>query len=81
MQNQENKQVKTINLIMVLKIAHQFKIKKKQQIKLVDKRLEEITKFDKNADFDNFIYSLATDTEFDEFDNALILLDRIKMVK
>ena len=81
MQNQGNKQVKTINLIMVLKIAHQFKIKKKQQIKLVDKRLEEITKFDKNTDFDNFIYSLATDTEFDEFDNALILLDRIKMVK
>ena len=81
MQNQGNKQVKTINLIMVLKIAHQFKIKKKQQIKLVDKRLEEITKFDKNADSDNFIYSLATDTEFDEFDNALILLDRIKMVK
>ena len=47
----------------------------------MDKRLEEISKFDKNADFDNFIYSLATDTEFDEFDNALILLDRIKMVK
>ena len=47
----------------------------------MDKRLEEISKFDKNADFDNFIYSLTTDTEFDEFDNALILLDRIKMVK
>lgn len=71
MQNQGNKQVKTINLIMVLKIAHQFKIKQKQQVKLVDKRLEEITKFDKNADVDNFIYSLTTDTEFDEFDNAI----------
>ena len=37
----------------------------------MDKRLEEITKFDKNADVDNFIYSLTTDTEFDEFDNAI----------
>ena len=49
--------------------------------RLVDERLEEITKLDKKGNFDDLIYRYkgSTDDEkFNEFDNAFTLLDKIR---
>ena len=48
---------------------------------LVDERLEEINKLDKNVNPEYLIYRYngpAADAKFDEFDNAFGLLDKIR---
>ena len=48
---------------------------------LVDERLEEINKLDKNVNPESLIYRYngpAADAKFDEFDNASSLLDKIR---
>ena len=49
--------------------------------KLADERLEEITKLDEKVNPDGLIYkckSPTADAKFDEFDNALNLLDKTR---
>ena len=49
--------------------------------KLVDERLEEMSNLDKNVDSDNLICKYkgnSTDAKFDEFDNALGIIDKIR---
>ena len=49
--------------------------------KLVDERLKEIIKLDQNVNPDHLIYKhkgSTADAKFDEFDNALNLLDKIR---
>ena len=58
-------------------------ISKQKQIlnKLVDERLKEITKLDKEVNPDDLIYRYkgsTADEKFNEFDNAFSLLDKIR---
>ena len=60
--------------------------KKKKEIfnELVEERLEKITDLDKRVNSDDLIYRYkgnTPDLNFDEFDNALALLDKIWDVK
>ena len=48
--------------------------------KLADERLEKITRLDKRVNLDNLVYRYkgpTADVKFDEFYNALNLLDKI----
>ena len=48
--------------------------------KLVDERLEEIAKLDKNVNLDDLVYRYkgsTVDAKFNEVDNAFSLLDKI----
>ena len=58
-------------------------ISKQKEIfnELVDKRLDKITELDEKVNSDNLIYRYkgrTADAKFNEFDNALDLLDKIK---
>ena len=58
-------------------------ISKQKQIfnELVEERLEKITDLDKNVNSDDLIYRYkgnTPDLNFDEFDNALALIDKIR---
>ena len=49
--------------------------------KLVDERLKEITKLDKNVNLDDLIYRYkgsTADAKFNEFDNDFSLLDKTR---
>ena len=49
--------------------------------KLVDEKLEKMTKLDKNVNLDYLIYKYkgsTADAKFIEFDNAFSLLDKIR---
>ena len=49
--------------------------------KLVDERLDEITRLDEKVNPDNLIYRYkgkTADTKFDKFDNAFNLFDKIR---
>ena len=68
---------------MIIKIIHNPLISKQKEIfnKIADERLDEITELDKKVNLDNLIYKYkdpTVDAKFDEFDNALNLLDKIR---
>ena len=68
---------------MIIKIIHNPLISKQKEIfnKFADERLDEITELDKKVNLDNLIYKYkgpTVDAKFDEFDNALNLLDKIR---
>ena len=49
--------------------------------KLADERLEEMSNLDKKVDSNNLIFKSkgnSTDAEFDEFDNALGIINKIR---
>ena len=64
---------------MILKILH-WSLKKKIFNYLVDERLQKITDLDKRVNSDDLIYRYEgnnPDLNFDEFDTALALIDKI----
>ena len=66
---------------MILMILHLSLNKKKYLIKLIDERLEKITDLDKRVNRGDLIYRYKgklADTKFDEFDNALRIIDKIR---
>ena len=62
-----------------------FISKQKEEFnELVDERLEKITDLDKKVNIDDLIYSYKgtiADVKFDEFDNALDIIDKIRDAK
>ena len=66
---------------MILMILHLSLNKKEIFNKLVDERLKKITDLDKKVNRDDLIYRYKgrlTDTKFDEFDNALGIINKIR---
>ena len=66
---------------MILMILYLSLNKKKIFNKLVDERLEKITDLDKKVNSDDLIYRYKgrlADTKFDEFDNALGIINKIR---
>ena len=91
MKTQEKKQIKAIQnqgqVKKIKKYTYDDKdsplISKQKEIfkKLADKRLEEITKLDNKVNSDDLIYKYkdpTADEEFDEFDNGLDLIDKMR---
>ena len=82
--------MKSYNIISIEKqqkylLYHQYlylSLNKKEIFnKLVDERLEEITDLDKKVNSDDLIYRYKgrlADTKFDEFDNALGIINKIR---
>ena len=70
---------------MMMKILHLFQNKKKEIFnKLADERLEKITDLDKRVNSDDLIYRYKGNTaaeKFDEFDNALDIVNKIRESK
>ena len=65
----------------MIKIAHLFLKQKEIFNKLTDERLKKTTDLDKKMNPDNLIYKWkgpSADIKFDEFDNALSILHKIK---
>ena len=61
-------------------------ISKQKEIfnELVDERLEKITDLDKKVNSDDLIYRYkgnTADVKFNDFDNAVDIIDKYKMVK
>ena len=79
--------LKSDNKIIIKKYKYDSKdipfISKQKEIfnKLIDERLEKITDLDKRVNRDDLIYRYkdkAADTKFDEFDNALSIINKIR---
>ena len=65
---------------MMMKIVHLSQNKKKIFNELVDERLQKITDLDKKVNSDDLIYRYKGNiavVNFDEFDNALDIIDKI----
>ena len=68
---------------MIIKIILNPLISKQKEVfnKIADERLDKITELDKKVNLDNLIYKYkgpTVDAKFDEFDNALNILDKIR---
>ena len=64
---------------MMLKILHLSQNKTKIFNELVDERLEKITDSDKKkVNTDDLIYRYKGDVKFNEFDNALDIIDKMR---
>ena len=90
-EDQGEKQIKAVQNQVQVKTIKKYTydkkdtplISKQKEIfnELVDKRLDKITELDEKVNSDNLIYRYkdrTADAKFNEFDNALDLLDKIK---
>ena len=69
------------NINIILNILHLFLKKKEIFHKLVDERLKKINDLDKNVNRDDLIYRYkckVADTKFNEFDNALDIINNTR---
>ena len=81
-EDQGEKQIKAIQSQGEIKTIKKYAHSDKDMFnKLLDKRLEEITKLDEKVNPDDLIYRYkgsTADEKFNEFDNAFSLLDEIR---
>ena len=72
-------------MILMMKIVHQFQSKKEIFNKLAEERLKKITELDKKIIRNDLIYKYKIkknpNEKFDEYDNALYLIVKVKILK
>ena len=72
-------------MILMMKIVHQFQSKKEIFNKLAEERLKKITELDKKIIGNDLIYKYKSkknpNEKFDEYDNALYLIVKVKILK